>query len=155
MAVTMKTAALVALGAMLAAPSRMAGQTAPAAAPDVSPAPDFERPVSWKQLLPNIAQDQKRIWLFPLGLGHAKRWIPAVAVVGAVAGLVALDSKDAPYFRRTSSFDGFNRVFSGSNSSYGILAAPASMYIAGLATKNSKMQKTAMLAGEAIGDSEI
>jgi membrane-associated phospholipid phosphatase len=117
--------------------------------------PDTDRPVSWKELLPNIANDQKQIWLFPLRLGRPRVLIPTAAVLGVTAGLVALDPHDAPYFHRTSSFHGFNRVFSGSNSTYGIIAAPVSFYLIGLVRKDSKMQKTALLAGEAIANAEI
>ena len=124
-------------------------------APAAQPAPETERPISWAKLVPNILADQKPIWLFPLHAHRNRRWVPAVIILGVAAGLVAADPHDAPYFRRTDSFDGFNRVFSGSNTNYGILAAPVSLYIAGLARKNSKMQKTALLAAEALADAEI
>ena len=143
----MRITAVFLLWAALASPSRMAGQEPPADQPD--------RPVSWKRMLPNIASDQKRIWLFPLKLGQRDRWIPTAAVVGATAGLVALDPQDAPHFRRTTSFHGFNRVFSGGNTNKGMIAVPASLYVIGLLRKDSKMQKTALLAGEAVADAEI
>jgi membrane-associated phospholipid phosphatase len=82
-------------------------------------------------------------------------WIPAAAIVGVTAGLVALDPKTASYFRRTSSFDGFNSAFSGNATSMGILVAPLSIYAAGLIRKDSKMQGTALLAGEAVANAEI
>ena len=127
-------------------------------APDTSethPAANAERSVSWKELLPNIASDQKEIWLFPLRLGQPSVFIPTAAVLGATAGLVALDPHDAPYFQHTTAFSGFNKVFSGSNASYGIIAAPVSFYLIGLARKDSKMQKTALLAAEAVANAEI
>ena len=117
--------------------------------------PETERPVSWKQLLPNIGSDQKKIWLFPLHLGQPNVFLPTAAVVGVTAGLVALDPSDAPYFRRTTTFHSFNNVFTGSNASYGIIAAPVALYLTGLARKNSKMQKTALFAGEAVANAEI
>ena len=76
------------------------------------------RSVSWTKLVPNVLSDQKQIWTFPTKLGKRKYWIPAVAVVGVTAGLVALDPKTAGYFRRSSSFDGFNRAFSGRATRY-------------------------------------
>ena len=151
-----KTAAWLLVLSSFAIPARVAGQAPPAgASADVQPAPKPERPISWKKLVPNIFRDQKDIWLFPLHAGRDNHWIPLTAVLGVTSGLVALDPHDAPYFRRTDSFHGFNSVFSGSNMSYGILAAPVTLYIAGLARKDPKMQKTSMLIGEAIADSEI
>lgn len=106
-------------------------------------------------MIPNLASDQKQIWLFPTKLKERKRWIPTVAVLGATAGLVALDQKTAPYFRRTSAYDGFNQAFSGSHTSIGIIAAPVALYASGWIRKDSKMRRTALLAGEAVADSEI
>lgn len=133
--------------------SRMLGQVPDPASPD--PQPDSGRAVSWTKLVPNVLSDQKQIWTFPRKLGQRKYWIPAAAVVGVTAGLVALDPKTAPYFRRTSSFDGFNHVFSGKATDIGNIVAPVSLYAAGLIRKDSKMQSTALLAGEAIVNAEI
>jgi membrane-associated phospholipid phosphatase len=105
--------------------------------------------------VPNLASDQKQIWTFPTKLKQRRYWIPAAAVVGVTAGLVALDPKTAPYFRRTSSFDGFNSVFTGNATSIGTIVAPLSIYAAGLIRKDSKMQSTALLAGEAVANAEI
>lgn len=115
----------------------------------------FDRPVSLKLLVPNILSDQQRIWLFPARLAKRRTLIPTVAVLGTAAALVALDSRDAPYFRRTSSFSGFNSVFTGNATAIGTLLAPVSLYGAGLVLKDSKMRGTALLAGEAVADSEI
>ncbi len=124
--------------------------------PDVKPASaPADRDVSWRKLVPNILSDQKRIWLFPLKLGQAPYAIPTAAVVGTDVGLVALDPYTAPHFRRTTSFDGFNRVFSSGNTNNGMIAAPVALYLIGLLRKDSWMQKTALLAGEAVADSEI
>ena len=135
--------------------ARAAPQATPQNPPDPSPPAPFERPVSWKRLIPNLASDQKKIWLFPLRLARGNDLIPAGAVLGATAGLVALDPLDAPYFRRTSSFAGFNRIFTGNATVYATLAAPVSLYAAGLLRKDSKMQSTALLAAEAIGDTYL
>jgi hypothetical protein len=124
-------------------------------APPVDPQTQPGRPISWTKLVPNLASDQKQIWTFPKKLGKRKVWIPTAAVAGVTAGLVALDPKTAGYFRRTSSFDGFNRVFSGKATDIGNIVAPVSLYAAGLIRKDSKMQSTALLAGEAIANAEI
>ena len=119
------------------------------------PAPPVDRPVSWKQLVPNFLDDQKQIWTFPARLNHGSNWVSTVAILGGTAALVALDPHDAPYFRRTSSFQGFNRVFSSHATTIGIIATPVSLYFTGLVRKDSKMQRTALLAGEAMADSEL
>jgi len=113
------------------------------------------RPVSWKLLLPNIASDQKRIWTFPARLVQGQNWIPTAAVLGTMAGLIALDPTEAGYFRNTSTFHGFNNIFTGNATVVGTIVAPVSLYAIGLIRRDSKMQKTALLAGEAVADSEI
>jgi len=136
----------------LAPSSILLGQVAGPSSP--SP-PEPGRAVSWAKLVPNVLSDQKQIWTFPLNVARGKHWIPTAAIIGATAGLVALDPKTAPYFRRTSSFDGFNHAFSGKATSMGIIAAPVSLYAAGLIRKDSRMQSTALLAGEAVANAEI
>jgi membrane-associated phospholipid phosphatase len=118
--------------------------------PTIAP-PD--RAVSWRTLPTNILQDQKRIWLFPVSLAHGKGWLPAIAIVGLTAGLIAADPHDTPHFRRTTRFEEFNEVFSGTNTGIVMAAVPASLYIAGLLRKDSYAQGTALLAGEAYVDS--
>jgi len=123
--------------------------------PPATSQPEPDRSVSWMKLIPNTASDQKQIWTFPAKLARGKHWIPTAAIIGATAGLVALDPKTAPYFRRTSSFDGFNHVFSGNATAIGTIVAPVSLYAVGLIRKDSKMQSTALLAGEAVANAEI
>jgi membrane-associated phospholipid phosphatase len=147
-----------------AIPCRLSGQPiepdqpppqAPAPLPPSPPLPLTDRPVSWKLLLPNILSDQKRIWTFPARLAHGQNWIPVAAVLGTTAALVALDPTEASYFHRTSSFRGFNNTFTGNATVVGTIAAPLSLYVVGLARKDTKMKRTALLAGEAVADSEI
>ena len=124
---------------------------------DSPPAPTAEdgRPVSWGSVVPNIWSDNKEIWTFPRKLGHRKVLVSTLAVVGLTAGLVAADPHDAPYFRRTTSFHGFNHAFNSNATAIGTIVAPVSIYAAGLIRKDSKMQHTALLAGEAVADAEI
>ncbi len=132
------------------AASAAAGQPAPAQQPE------FDRPVSFKLLPSNLLGDQKKIWLSPRRLAHPRNWIAPVAIVGATALLVAVvDAPAASYFRRTSSFDRFKQVFTGKATALGMVAVPSSLLAAGLARHDSKMWKTALLAGEAIADSEL
>jgi len=141
---------------------RAAAQDAPDQQPNPPPAPpptvapqDYDRPVSWKLMISNLASDQKRIWLFPLKLFKGEDLIPTASIVGATVGLVALDPYDAPYFRNTNAFSGFNRAFSGTHTLYGTVATPVAMYVGGMILKDSKMKSTALLAGEAVADTYI
>jgi membrane-associated phospholipid phosphatase len=131
----------------------LSGQNPNAPPPDPQPQP--ERSGSWATLAPNVLKDEKQIWTFPRKLARGKHLIPVAAVIGATAGLVALDPTTAPYFRRTSSFDGFNHVFSGNATAIGTIVVPVSLYAAGLIRKDSRMQSTALLAGEAVINAEI
>jgi membrane-associated phospholipid phosphatase len=113
------------------------------------------REVSWRRLPANILHDQKDIWLFPVQLAHGRHWLPTTAVIGVTAGLLALDAHDVSYFRRTETFSGFNRGFSGTITGVEIAAVPAAIYGIGLVRKDSYAQQTALLSGEALADSGI
>jgi membrane-associated phospholipid phosphatase len=114
-----------------------------------------DRAVSWKLLFPNLLSDQERIWTFPARLAEGKDWISTSVILGTTAGLIAFDPTEAAWFRKTTAFHGFNNVFSSNATSIGMIAAPVSFYVAGLIRKDAKMQRTALLAGEAVGDVEI
>ncbi len=129
------------------------GQTTPAPISQPAPAPD--RPVSWKLLIPNVIADQGRIWSFPARLVRGQDAVATAAVLGTTAGLVAFDPTEASYFHRTSTFQGFNNIFTGNAMAIGTIATPVSLYVAGLIRRDSKMQRTALLAAEAVGDAEI
>jgi len=100
----------------------------------------------------NFLHDQKDLWLFPTKFSHENHWLPTIVVVGVTAGLLAADAHDAPYFRRTSTFNEFNRVFASNIASSEILIAPASFYVVGLLDKDPYARKTGLLAGEALAD---
>jgi hypothetical protein len=152
--VNFNVVALIVLSTV-AIPSRIVGQTAapdrtppgsPTSAPPQTPAPSrvpqlppaVDRPVSWKRLFPNIVRDQERIWSFPARLVQGQSWIPTVAVLGTTAGLVALDPTEAGFFRRTPSFQGFNKVFTGNATVVGTLMAPVSFTLSGWPGKTRK-----------------
>jgi membrane-associated phospholipid phosphatase len=169
----MKLAVALMMLSAVATPSRMSAQitepdqTPPANSSMPTPPPSqaqvpvqqtssaFDRPISWKLLVPNIVGDQQRIWLFPTRLTKRKTWIPTLAILGTTAALIALDSRDAPYFRHRSSFSGFNSVFTGNATAIGTVLTPVSLYGAGLFLKDPKMRGTALLTGEAVADVEI
>ena len=142
--------------ASLAIPPRVVGQTAASpVTPPPPPPPPFDRPVSWKLLVPNLIHDQKHMWSFPARLAQGQSWIPTGAVLGTTAGLIALDPSAATYFHGTSTFQGLNGVFAGKATLVGIIAAPVSLYAVGLFRSDSKMKRTALLAAEAVADSEF
>ena len=146
----MRISSSLLLSFILAA-SAAVGQPAPAPQP-----PEFDRPVSLKLLPSNFFSDQKKIWLYPRQFAHPKNWIAPAAVVGVTALLIAVaDAPTASYFRRTSSFHGFNQVFTGTATAAGMAAVPSALLAVGLGRHDSKMWKTAMLAGEAALDSEV
>ena len=114
-----------------------------------------DRPVSWKRLFGNVMSDQKQIWTFPVRLAQGKNWIPTTAVVGTTAGLMFLDSRESRYFRTSTTFHGFRNIVSGNATAIGMGAVPASLYAIGLMRKDSKMQRTALFAGEALADTVL
>jgi hypothetical protein len=141
------------LTAQVNPPDSDANQSTPAPAPQ--PDPPYQRPVSLGRIIPNIVDDQTKIWLFPAKLNKKRNWIPVAVILGTTAALSALDSHDAPWFRSTSTFAGFNSVFTGNATAIGTAIVPVSLYASGLMSKDSKMKGTALLAGEAVADSEI
>jgi membrane-associated phospholipid phosphatase len=146
----MKLAVAFMVLSAFAIPSRTAAQTTE---PDQPPA--VERPVSWKLLLPNLVSDQKRIWSSPARLVQGQGWIPTAAVLGTTAALLTLDPTEAAYFRRTATFHGSNNILTSNATAIGMIATPFSLYTIGLIRKDSKMQQTALLAGEAVADAEV
>jgi membrane-associated phospholipid phosphatase len=113
------------------------------------------RTVSWGELVPNILSDQGHIWTFPTRVYHKKILYPTLGVLAVTAGLIALDPTEAKYFRQTNAYHGFNSVFSSTATAWGTALVPASIYLSGLARKDSYAQKTALFAGEAVADAEI
>lgn len=111
---------------------------------------------SWSDVIPDMVGDQKDLYLgYPNRLLHGRDWLPTVLVVGAVGTLVATDQFDARPFRKTSDFKQFNTAFSSTNTFAVIVAVPAVTYLAGFLKHDTYAQSTALLAGEALVDSEI
>ena len=129
---------------------------APPAAPSL-PNADSQPPyeTTWKTLPINILRDQKYVWLFPVQLAHGHHLVPALAIVGVTAALIASDPHTMPYFARTTDFNRFNETFNGAFTGAFIGAVPASLYLYGLVRHSSYAEETALLAGEAYVDSAI
>ena len=130
-------------------PPEAAGPPAPA------PESDSDRPVSWKLLYHNVITDQKQIWSFPARLIQGQDWSPSAAVLATTAGLLVADPIEAGYFRRTTTFHEFRNVFNGNATAISMGATAASLYAIGRIRKNSKMEHTALLAGEAMADTAL
>ena len=103
----------------------------------------------------NWVDDQKQIWSFPARVTQHRNWIPTAAVLGATAGLFFVDKHEAAYFRGTTTFHEFNHIVNGNATAIGMGAVSASLYAIGRIRKDSKMQRTALLAGEAMADAAM
>jgi membrane-associated phospholipid phosphatase len=130
-----------------ATPQNQSARNSAAALPD--------RDVSWSTLPRNFLEDQKDIWLFPVQLAKGHQWIPTLSITGLTAGLIVADPNDVGYFRRTATFNTFNKVFSGSITAGEIAAVPAAFLIVGHFTHNSYAEKTALFAAEAYADTAV
>ena len=168
-AVLKKISVLVIVASALGIPSRATAQTTPpdqgspappqtnespdsAAPPAASPERDDERPVSWKLLFHNWVDDQKQIWSFPSRVVQGQNFVRTTAVLGTTAGLFFVDPIEAGYFRRTTTFHEFRYIVNGNATAFGMGMTAASLYTIGRFRKDSKMQRTALFAGEAMAD---
>ena len=110
----------------------------------------------WKSIGPDLLHDQKSIYLFPLSVARGHHLKPTLAVVGATALLTALDAHNARWARNNiQPLNVFNRTFSGYNTATATDAFAGAFYLAAILRRNAYDQKTFMLAGEAVIDSEI
>jgi hypothetical protein len=116
---------------------------------------DEGRPVNLKTIVPDILHDQRTIWTFPAKLARGEYWKPTLGLGLALGGLVALDPHDTPYFRNNSTYSGFNRRMTGTNTALATALVPASFYVLGLVRKDSYATQTSLQAGEAVVDAEI
>jgi membrane-associated phospholipid phosphatase len=108
-----------------------------------------------KLFVGDILHDQASIWKFPWQVAHRHHWKPALAFTAATVGLVELDPHDTPYFRHTGTYSGFNQTFSSLNTGLGEGLFPVALILAGHIQEDAYMERTALLAGEALADAEI
>jgi membrane-associated phospholipid phosphatase len=145
----------LALAAIALVPGSYAQDQPSTPAQDTGGAPAVDRDVSWRQLPGNILQDQKSIWTFPVQVAHGKHLVPVFTVTGITAALLVADPHEVSLLRKGSELQGFNTAFSSRNTNLGIIIFPTSFYAVSLLRKNQYDQKTALLAGEALLNSEI
>ncbi len=118
--------------------------------------PDEERDVSWKKLIPNILADQKYIWTFPARLAQGHDLLPTAGILGIGTVLVVADPHISGYFHdNTPSFRHFDHVFGSNITTAAIIAVPAALLVTGMLRKDTKMRNTALLAAEAVADTEV
>ena len=115
------------------------------------------REVSWASLPRDFLRDQKMIWFtFPNQLAHGHHWLPTLAISGTTAGLIVADPHVMPYFQtHARNLDALNDTFGTYVTTAEVVAVPASLLIAGYAREDRYQVGTAILAGEAYGDSAI
>jgi membrane-associated phospholipid phosphatase len=102
-----------------------------------------------------VIADQKQIWSFPARVAQGQNLVPTAAVLGTTAGLFFVDPIESRYFRHTTTFHEFRNIFNGNATAIGMGATAASLYAIGRIHKDSKMQRTALLAGEAMADTAL
>jgi membrane-associated PAP2 superfamily phosphatase len=118
--------------------------------------PASDRQVTWRSLPRDFLHDQKEVWLFPVQLAKGKHWVPTLAIVGGTAVLIATDNNTAPYFRNHQpQLDDLNDPFNAYITTAEVVAVPASLMIAGYKRHDDYQIQTAILCGEAYGDSAI
>lgn len=113
------------------------------------------RPISLLRLIPNILEDQKLIWLFPLRLAQGNYWKPTLIFLFVTGALLMVDPYDPAYFRHTNAFQLFNHVVSGSHATTAMWVVMISVLLLGLARRDSYMTNTFLYAFQAIISSEI
>jgi membrane-associated phospholipid phosphatase len=137
-----------------AVPASASSSSAPSApAPIVKITP--EREISWRLLVPNLLQDQRQIWMFPVSVARGHHLKPTLAIVAITAALAVSDERIMRPVQTTQSFNGFNKVLSGFNTATAMEVFPAAFYAIGLMRKDAYAQHTVLLAGEAVIDAEI
>lgn len=110
----------------------------------------------WRSVPPDLLHDQKQIWLFPYSVVRGHHLKPTLAIVGATALLTLIDAHDAKWARNNiQPLSGFNNTFAGYNTATATDAFAGAFYLASILRRNVYDQKTFMLAGEAVIDSEI
>ena len=134
-------------------PDNPAHSTRPKRDSSTSPA---AREVTWKSLPGDFLRDQKDIWTFPVQVAKGHHWLPTLTISGVTAGLVVADPHVMPYFQdHARNIDRLNDIFDPSITTAETIAVPTSLLVLGYARQDRYQVGTAILAGEAYGDSAI
>ena len=115
-----------------------------------------ERCATLKSLVPDILRQQKPIWTFPLHVARGEHWKSFFGVALGTAALVIADPYTEPYFRNNSHFTTYKTgPLRGRNTTLAVTLTPVAFYLTGLAKHSKHAQSTALLAAEAIADTQI
>lgn len=115
-----------------------------------------EHCVSLKSLAPDILRQQKPIWTFPLKVARGEHWKSFFGVALGTAALVIADPYTEPYFRNNHRFTTYKTgPLRGRNTTLAITLTPVAFYLTGMAKHSKHTQSTALLAAEAIADTQI
>lgn len=137
-------------------PDAAKNPAAPSSEPSTADDEHTERAISPKLLVPNILHDQKPIWSFPLKVAEGRHWKPVLGLTLATAGLVILDPYSEPYFRNNSGFNTYKTgPLRGRNTTLAITLTPVAFYLGALTKRDRFAQNSALLAAEAIADTQI
>ena len=117
--------------------------------------PGGPKPVSLLRLIPNILQDQKKIWLFPAKLARGQYWKPAVIFVVITGALFMVDPYDPSYFRHAHQFYYLDVIVSGHNAMLAMWLVMLGAMAIGLVLSDSYMKNTVLYACQALIDSEL
>jgi membrane-associated phospholipid phosphatase len=113
------------------------------------------RSVSLARLVPNILQDQPRVWLFPKEVFEGKHWKPVLIFLAITGGLLLVDPHDPGYFRHTQVFYEFNLIVSGRNAAGAMWAVTLSVLGISIVRQDAYMRHTVFFAFESVIDSEF
>ena len=150
------SSAMEASGKVAATPPGGEAAQSPASPKAEIDAETIDRSASLRTFIPDILQDQKPIWLFPIRVMDGKHVKPALALTLITAGLIALDPYDAPYFRNSAAFKAYpTGALRGRNTALIVTMIPVATYLGGRLMKDSHATSTAWLAGEAIAETQI
>lgn len=89
-----------------------------------------------------------------LAKGH--HWLPTLSITGVTAGLIVADPHVMPYFQdHARNLDHLNDTFDSTITTAEVIAVPTALMITGYARQDRYQVGTAILAGEAYGDTAV
>ncbi len=140
---------------LLLATGAISAQTSSDPTASAQPALAAERTSDLHTVVPNVLNDQKKIWTFPARVVKGKNLAPVLGTLAVTGALIASDPHTASYFRRTDTFSPLNSGLNGYATAAGIVVVPAAFYLTGMLRSDQYAKNSAWLAGEALVDSEI
>jgi membrane-associated phospholipid phosphatase len=103
-------------------------------------APAFAEDYSARRLLPNLLENQKAIWTFPVTTRHWESDVPWI-LIGVSAASFSLDHEPSLRLRQAESLTGFNGLFASRTSDYVLTALPVALLAAGGLSGNDELMQ--------------